>query len=241
MAFDTGSDAGCSATDMRHPAAARVTRMVRRMAPVGLLVLVACAQPATPALLRPLSLLALRYEATVPQRFDYTCGAASVATVLTYYWDRPTTEADVIRVLRQRYSLDEIARRRETGLSFDDLIFVAGGLGFQAQGAKISPDQLPDLQGPVIVQLTSPKFQHFAVLRQVGQQVYYVSDPIVGQLSMGAAEFRAEFTGYALAIWRTGTKLPADSKLRLPRDGLSVTNSLDKVINAPPWAPHPIL
>jgi predicted double-glycine peptidase len=53
---------------------------------------------------RPVSFLALRYEATIPQQFDYTCGAASVATTLTYYWDRPTTETEVIDVLNPHFS-----------------------------------------------------------------------------------------------------------------------------------------
>ena len=212
-----------------------------RLAPALLLgLLVGCAS-GPPVPLRPVSMLGLRFEATVSQAFDYTCGAASVATVLTYYWNQPTTEADVIEVLKQRYSLSEIAKRRDTGLSFDDLIFMAQKLGFSAQGAQVKLDQLPQLKGPVIVQLVNPKFNHFVVLRRVGKGVYYVSDPIVGSRAMSAAEFQSEFSGNALAIWRPDTVLPLNPKLMQPRDGLSVTNSLKDVINATPWSPHPIL
>ena len=123
--------------------------------------LAACGSNSMPVPLRPLSLLALRYEATIPQQFDYTCGAASIATILTYYWDLPTSETQVIDVLKQRYSLEEIARRRETGLSFDDLIFAAARLGFEAQGAQVAADELPKLRGPAIIQLVNSKFQHF--------------------------------------------------------------------------------
>lgn len=198
----------------------------------------ACSEPGAPVPIRPVSLLALRYEATVPQAFDYTCGAASVATVLTYYWDTATTEAQVITALRKRYSLDELARRRDTGLSFDDLIFAAKELGFEAEGARVDADELAKLQGPAIVQLTNSKFQHFVVLRRVGAGVYYVSDPIVGQLAMSATEFRTDFSGFALAIWRSGDALPVGTMLMRPRDGISVTNSLERVINAESWAPH---
>ncbi len=204
------------------------------------LLLAACSKASLPVPLRPVSLLALRYEATIPQQFDYTCGAASVATMLTYYWNRPITENQVIDVLKRRYTLDELARRRESGLSFDDLIFAARGLGFEAQGAQVGVDELNKLAGPAIVQLSNSKFQHFVVLRRVGAGVYYVSDPIVGELAMSGPEFCDEFQGYVLAIWQSGASLPSKAKLANPRDGLSVTNSLAKIINAGSWQPHPV-
>lgn len=195
--------------------------------------------PAAPT--RPVSYLALRYEATVPQGFDYTCGAASVATILSYYWGRPTTEAEVIGALRQRYSLAEIARRRETGLSFDDLIFAATRLGFAAQGARIRLAELPKLAGPVIVHLDKGRFQHFAVLRSVGKGVYYISDPVVGQIAMSAAEFGTQFSGNILAVWKDGADLPENAILSRPRDGVSALDTFGTLIDAPVTVPRPIL
>lgn len=197
------------------------------------------AGPALPT--RPVSYLALRYEATVPQGFDYTCGAASVATILNYYWGSPTTEADVIDALRGRYTIAEIARRRETGLSFDDLIFAATRLGFAAQGARVRLAELPKLAGPVIVHLNKGHFQHFAVLRRVGKGVYYISDPVVGQIAMSAAEFSAQFSGNILAIWKKGASLPEGMALSRPRDGVSVLNTFGSLIDAPTTIPRPIL
>ncbi len=196
-------------------------------------------EPSIP--IRPVSYLALRYEATVPQQFDYTCGASSIATVLSYYWQRPTTEKDVIDALRRRYSSAEIAKRRETGLSFDDLIFAANQLGYSAEGAHVSPHELSKLGGPVIVHLDKGRFQHFAVLRRVGNGVYYLSDPVVGQIAVASADFDAEFSGSVLAIWKEGVALPSGALLSRPRDGQSVTNTLGKVLNAPVHAPQSIL
>lgn len=203
--------------------------------------LAACGNGGPGVPVRPVSFLALRYEATVPQQFDYTCGASSIATVLSYYWQRPTTEKDVIDVLRRRYSTAEIAKRRETGLSFDDLIFATNQLGYSAEGAHVSPNELSKLEGPVIVHLDKGKFQHFAVLRRVGDGVYYLSDPVVGQIAMAAADFDAEFSGSVLAIWKEGAALRSGSSLSRPRDGVSVTNTLGKVLNAPVNAPQSIL
>lgn len=188
---------------------------------------------------RPISILAMRYEATVPQKQEFTCGAASIATILTYYWQTPTSEATVLDTLKGRYTEDQIHHISETGLSFDDLIYMAEKIGFLAEGAKVALSQLPNLAGPVIVHLEKGDFKHFVVLRKVGDRVYYVSDPVVGQLSMHADEFEAQYTGNALAVWKASVDLPTHAKLINPRDGISVGDSLRREINVPypPFSP----
>jgi uncharacterized protein len=182
---------------------------------------------------RPTSYAAMRFEATVPQNADFTCGAASIATLLTYYWGTPTTEAAALATLKHRYTEAEIKSIGEHGLSFDDLIFMSNKLGFVAQGAKVSLDQLANLSGPVIAHLDKGAFQHFVVLQRVGESVYYIADPIVGQLAMSADEFGTQYTGNALAIWKADADLPSHSMLTNPRDGIRVGDSLRRIINVP--------
>jgi uncharacterized protein len=182
---------------------------------------------------RPMSYLAMRYEATVPQQQEFTCGAASIATILTYYWRMPTSETAVLDTLKGRYTEEQIKHISETGLSFDDLIYMAQRLGFSAEGAKITASQLPNLAGPVIVHLEKGSFKHFVVLRRVGDGIYYVSDPVVGQLSMHADEFETQYSGNALAVWKTSSTLPIHAILMTPRDGIRVGDSLEKEINVP--------
>ena len=189
--------------------------------------------PGTLAAERPVSYLAMRYDATVRQARDFTCGAASLSTIFTYYWKTPISEADVLNALKDRYTEKQLAHISETGLSFDDLIYVAKKYGFSAEGAKIPLDQLPELAGPVIVHLDAGDLKHFVVLRKVGDGVYYVSDPILGQTAMHADEFEGQYTGNALAIWKSAADLPTRTKLTSPRDGIRVSDSLWKQINVP--------
>jgi hypothetical protein len=194
--------------------------------------LVGCTPPGAPTADRPVSYLGLRFEATVRQQHEFTCGAASLATIFTYYWQVPVSEEQVLAALRDRYSEKQIAKISETGLSFDDLIFVANKFGFAAEGAKIPRDQLAVLAGPVIVHLDAGKLQHFVVLRRVGEGVYYLSDPILGAVAMHADDFAAQYTGNALAVWRA-SDLPTHTKLETPRDGVRVSDSLWRAINVP--------
>jgi uncharacterized protein len=188
---------------------------------------------------RPVSYTERRFEATIPQREEFTCGAASIATILTFYWNQPTTEAAVLATLKGRYSEKQIQHISETGLSFDDLVYMNEQLGFSAQGGKVNIAKLANLAGPVIVHLNKGDLKHFVVLRKVGDDVYYVSDPVVGELAMSAGDFQDQFTGYILAIWRDDVPLRSHTMLTNPRDGIRVADGLWRVINVPttPFSP----
>ncbi len=216
--------------------------LTRRALP-GLLLL-----PATPALAteplmrRPQSWQERRFAHVVRQVLEFSCGSASLATLLSFYLGRPTTEGEVITLLRQRYPGEEAWRsKQQQGFSFEDLIFAADRLGFAAQAARIEVRQLPQIAGPVIIHLDKGPWQHFSVLRASREGFHYLADPIHGQVTMLDGEFRREFTGAVLAVWRRGQGLPATSPLQAVRDGVSVERTVSRAIQtAVPPAGLPI-
>ena len=154
--------------------------------------------------LGPKSYQDLKFGATVGQEVDFSCGAAALATLTTYYWDQPLREMDALAALLAPYSEEERKKKKDTGFSFADLISAAHRLGFAAEGAKIAPEELVRVAGPVIVHLDKGTFQHFSVLRRAGHGTYYLSDPVVGAIAMPEGEFVKQYTGFALAVWQTG-------------------------------------
>jgi predicted double-glycine peptidase len=201
----------------------------------ALLALPALAPTAAPAqeplMRRPQSWQAQRFSNVVRQVLEFSCGSASLATLLTHFLGRPTTEGEVISMLMRRYPTEEEwNRKQETGFSFEDLIFAADRLGFAAQAARIEVAQLPRIAGPVIIHLDKGEWQHFSVLRATQQGFYYVADPIRGQVTMLDHEFRREFTGAVLAVWRRGQGFPSTSPLQAIRDGVSVETTLSRAI-----------
>ena len=165
---------------------------------------------------KPLSFREIKFSATVRQQFDFSCGAATLATILTFYFGRPTSEIEVMNILRSRYPDQDWKGLQDRGFSFDDLIWTAGRLGFEGQGAQIPTTGLEGLSGPVIVHLDRGKFQHFTVVRAVKAGNVFLSDPVVGAVSMSMGEFERQYTGRALAIWRKGSPLPRDAILGRP-------------------------
>lgn len=197
---------------------------------------------AEPLMRRPQSWQQRRFANVVRQVLEFSCGSASLATLLTFYLGRPTGEGEVITLLRQRYPGEEAWRTKQAqGFSFEDIIFAADRLGFAAQAARIEVPQLPQIAGPVIIHLDKGAWQHFSVLRASRDGFHYLADPIHGQVTMLDGEFRREFTGAVLAIWRRGQGLPGTSPLQTVRDGVSVERTISRAIQtAVPQAGMPI-
>lgn len=115
----------------------------------------------------------------VKQDLDYSCGAASVATLLNNFYGQKLTEEQV---------LDKMDKTRERA-SFADMQRILPKWGFEAKGYALSFEQLAQLKIPVIVYLKYRKDDHFSVLRGVSQDTVLLADPSLGHVSMSRAQF----------------------------------------------------
>lgn len=148
---------------------------------------VAAAPARTSAALK--SMAELRDENLVRQRFDYSCGAAALATLLRFGWDDRVTEQAIIADLLAQLPADDAAIRRKEGFSLFDLQQVAEKRGYAAQGFRLAPDSLPKLRGPVIVFLETMGYKHFAVLKGIRGDRVYLADPARGNIRLPAYRF----------------------------------------------------
>ncbi len=128
-----------------------------------------------------------RLRQVVPQTYDYSCGAASVATLLHYYYGRSTDERQAIMGMFTEGDKEEI---RQRGFSMLDMKRYALGLDFQAEGFKF-PDveALKKLKVPAIVLIDTRSYKHFVVIRQVTDDSVYVADPSWGNRRMTLEDF----------------------------------------------------
>lgn len=135
------------------------------------------------------SVMDLRRQGVVMQGFDYSCGAASIATLLAYGLDDPVDEVSILRAVMQSASEGERALLTQKGLSLLDLQRIAEKRGHKAQGFRIRADQLARLKRPVIVYIKPRGYEHFAVLKGVQGDRVYLADPARGNLRMPLYQF----------------------------------------------------
>jgi uncharacterized protein len=139
---------------------------------------------------RPLlSLKDMRDANVIKQRFDYSCGAAALATILRYAFNDLVTERDVLSQLFSLLSGDELQTTLRQGFSLLHLQRVAQARGYQAEGFRLAPQSLAQLSGPVIVYIQPRGYRHFAVLRGIKDDRVYLADPSLGNIRMPLYQF----------------------------------------------------
>jgi predicted double-glycine peptidase len=188
---------------------------------------------------RPRPYVELRFANTVRQLEDFSCGAAAMATIATFYFETPTSEVEALAALEATYEGD-FSTSQQDGFSLTDLIRAANYMGYEAQAVAIEAAELTKLDGPVIVHLDKEILQHFVVLRRINESVAYVSDPIVGDTTMRRHDFEEQYTGKALAIWREGQDLPPFSRLTDIADSIPLSVTLPAAQGTLPARFHPI-
>ena len=142
----------------------------------------------------------LRYQYVLRQQFDYSCGAAALATLMTYYFGDETSERDILDLLKAGLTPDELEVKKKRGFSLLDLRRVAQTKGYQAAGFKLTIEQLKQLATPVIVFVQPLDYKHFAVLRGIDGGRVFLADPSRGNLRMSMGRFLTEWSGIIFVL-----------------------------------------
>jgi predicted double-glycine peptidase len=146
------------------------------------------------------------FRTVVRQQYDYSCGSAAVATLLSYHYALPVGENEVFRSMFERGDQERIQR---VGFSMLDMRTYLESRGFAADGLRLSLDRLAGLDIPAIALITHDNYRHFVVVKGVSATEVLVGDPTFGLRTYSRAEFEAMWNGVVLAIRRPQDGAPA--------------------------------
>jgi len=128
---------------------------------------------------------AMRDARIVKQGLDYSCGAASLATLLNEYYGQTVTEKDLLQVM-------SIGAVRS---SFEDMHRTLRAFEFRGIGVAVNYDQLVKLKMPAVIYLEHRKNEHFSVLRGIDSDTVWLADSSQGNRTYSRAQF--------IAMWNT--------------------------------------
>jgi predicted double-glycine peptidase len=166
------------------------------------------------------SMRELRDAGVVRQRFDYSCGSAALATLLSYGLGEPVEEESILREILEPLSGEQLAALQKRGLSLFDLQKYAQAHGYKAQGFRVAAAQLANVSRPVIVYIKPGGYDHFAVLKAVRGGRAYLADPSLGNVRMPLYRFLdmwadASGRGIVFAVERGDGAWPASFALQV--------------------------
>lgn len=191
------------------------------------------------------SMRELRDAGVVKQRYDYSCGSAALATLLSYGLNDAVDEPTLLRALLAPLQPDELAALSKKGLSLQDLQHLAQMRGHKAQGFRLHADQLARLSRPVIVFIKPGGYAHFAVLKGVRGSRAYLADPSLGNVRMPLYRFLdlwadASGSGVIFAVEKQDGVWPGRYALQLPASAgppLEVLSARRLLETGKPFAP----
>lgn len=206
----------------------------------------ACAQsahfPATGAgdvTLPVTSIRESRLAGTLLQQYDFSCGSAAIATLLTHHYATPIDEQTVFT---RMYAQGDRTKIQREGFSLLDMKRFLASLGFEADGFEQPLPKLLEARIPAIVLINRNGYQHFVVVKGLRGDRVLLGDPSQGTRAMPLREFEAQWQSKLLFVihnrmeqarfnlaqdWRVAPRAPLGSDatraglvgMDLPRNG----------------------
>lgn len=152
------------------------------------------------------SLKQARFLTTLHQQYDFSCGSAAVATLLTYNYGWKVDESTVFQAMYSKGNQEKIQRE---GFSMLDMKNYMDSEGFDAKGVEATLDQLAEAKVPAIALINENGYAHFVVIKGVRDGNVVIGDPAQGTRVIS----RGSFERY----WTNGILLVAGSRVELAR------------------------
>ncbi|CAG4907127.1 hypothetical protein R52603_04853 [Paraburkholderia saeva] len=175
----------------------------------------------------------IRYGHIVSQQFDYSCGAAALATLLKYGYGIDIPETELIRRMMVFSTPDVVVKN---GFSMLDMKKFVETIGLRGRGYRVNVDALYHLQIPVMVLMNIGGYEHFVIVKHAQDGRIFIADPALGNRIVLEEDFAQTWNGLVFAV--LGKPFLEDSPLLQDNESLALklrTNALNNGTAATPF------
>ncbi len=163
-------------------------------------------------LLQIWSMRELKVRSVILQKYDYSCGSAAVATLLTYHYGNPITEEVAFRAMFEHGDQQKIQRE---GFSLLDMKRFLDAQGYRADGFEVSLDEVVKAGLPAIVLIVDNGYHHFVVIKGMRDNKVLLGDPAVGMRVVRREDFEAAWPNRIVFVIH---EAPARGEFNTARD-----------------------
>ena len=168
----------------------------------------------------------IRYGHIVSQQFDYSCGAAALATLLKYGYGIDIPETELIRQMMV-FSTPEVVVKN--GFSMLDMKKFVETIGLRGRGFRVNTDALYHLQIPVLVLMNIDGYEHFVIVKHAENGRIFIADPALGNRIVAEDDFAKTWNGLVFAV--LGKPFLEDSPLLQNNESLALKLRENALLN----------
>lgn len=138
-----------------------------------------------------------KYKTTFAQQYDFSCGSAALATLLTYSYNIRVGEQEIFKEMIEKGDKKVIS---QSGFSLLDLKNYLSRHGLESNGYRAPLSKLAAVGVPAIVLVNVRGYSHFVVLEGIRDGWVLLSDPANGIRSEPVGEFESQWSGIFFLI-----------------------------------------
>jgi uncharacterized protein len=178
------------------------------------------------------------FQRTLHQQYDFSCGSAAVATLLTFQYDRPVDETTVFKAM---FVAGDQAQIRAKGFSLLDMKRFLDANGYQADGVRAPLETLGKVGVPAIALISDHGYRHFVVVKGFDKSSVLIGDPALGLRILSRSDFEKARVGDLFFVIRNhrewahfNSRADWDTRLSAPLSIAVDRNSLAlEILNIP--------
>jgi predicted double-glycine peptidase len=143
------------------------------------------------------SLKRAKLSAIQIQQYDFSCGSAALASLLTYHYRKPVEEKEVFQVMFADGDQPKIVRE---GFSMLDMKEYLAKNGMAADGYRVTLEKLADLGIPVITVVETKGYKHFVLIKGIKDDRVLIGDPAGGNRVEKRSDFEEHWDHAVLIV-----------------------------------------
>ena len=138
-----------------------------------------------------------KFATVVRQQYDFSCGSAALATLLTHHYGRSTTEADAFQSM---WNVGDQERIQKLGFSLLEMKQYLASIDLKADGFQLTLDRIQEIGVPGIALIDFNGYRHFVVIKGITAETVLIGDPSSGLHSLPRQVFSDRWDGVILFV-----------------------------------------
>ncbi len=139
----------------------------------------------------------IQFGDVLRQQYDFSCGSAALASLLTYHYETPSTEEAIFQIMFEK---GDKALIEKEGFSLLDMKNYLVSIGLRADGFNMDLATIKKIGVPGITLVNFDGYMHFVVIKGINSDSVIIGDPSRGTITMTHEQFNHYYENVVLLV-----------------------------------------